>query len=202
MRTLLATILLGLAGLLVASTPACSPFDPSLPAQPFRCNTTEPKCPDGFACIDQGTNKFVCEPTTGLPDGGTSIDSTAFSCNDDTTLEPNDGISNASPTNVAGSRKSITLAQLAICPAGDKDTFTVEVVVANTNIEAIATVTGGEPVSVSILNSSGVAITNGSQTATMTRAYTANAPTGTYYVQVFGTATSRTNYNLAINTTP
>ena len=51
---------------------SCTPYDPSLPAAPFYCGTTDPKCPDGYTCVVSTTGgKSVC--TTGsLPgiDGG------------------------------------------------------------------------------------------------------------------------------------
>src|SRR3954467_6417067 len=50
---------------LVLLLAACSPYDPSLPPQPFLCGSAEPKCPDGYTCM--GT---VCTTTAVLPDGG------------------------------------------------------------------------------------------------------------------------------------
>jgi hypothetical protein len=197
-------LVLGVAlfGSLVAGGGACSPYDPQLPSQPFRCNATEPKCPDGYACVDLGANKQVCEPGAAGVDAGPTIDAAPLTCNNDAILEPNDTIAQASPSGVQDQRKSFKLVGVAICPATDKDTFLVTITAANTNIEAIATVTGGDPVKVSILNSTGISVTDGVASAGSTRAYLANAPQGTYYVQIFGTATSRSNYDLQINSTP
>ena len=48
---------------LVVLFAACSPYDPQLPAQPFLCGSTEPKCPDGYTCVASGT-QLVCATTT------------------------------------------------------------------------------------------------------------------------------------------
>jgi hypothetical protein len=59
---------------LVLLVAACSPYDPNLPAQPFLCGPSEPKCPDGYTCQTVGT-QLVCTTTApGNPDGGNTGD--------------------------------------------------------------------------------------------------------------------------------
>lgn len=198
MRTLL------LASLLSAA--ACSPYDPDLGAAPFRCGPVEQgqRCPDGYTCIPgQGSNApEVCIENGGngmLPDAGTGT------CADDRSLEPNDSTGTAWVTPV-DSTKSFPLAALAICPAGDKDTYSVMITQANENLEMLIQYqAGGAELQGAILNSAGISIGNAISTGSGTkRAYTPNLPTGIYYVQVTGpssgTATTN-NYSLTINVT-
>ena len=44
---------------------ACTPYDPSLPAEPFLCGSDEPKCPDGYTCMADGTGNQVCATMPG-----------------------------------------------------------------------------------------------------------------------------------------
>ena len=49
---------------------ACSPYDPTLPAQPFLCGSAEPKCPDGYTCVSSGTLMVCASTAPGAFDGG------------------------------------------------------------------------------------------------------------------------------------
>lgn len=46
----------------VALAAACSSYDPQLPRQPFLCGSDEPRCPDGYTCMTDGSNRMVCNP--------------------------------------------------------------------------------------------------------------------------------------------
>ncbi len=49
----------------------CNPYDPDLGEVPFKCGMTEPRCPEGFACKDDGMGNQQCVTTTGVvPDAG------------------------------------------------------------------------------------------------------------------------------------
>lgn len=201
MRTarLVSTVSFALA--LSSTLGACSPYDPDLGGTPFLCGATDPKCPDGYACKDQGMGKMVCVTTT-----GTVVDSgqVGFQCADDSALETangtsNDTIAHAYTTPVATQRPDISFAGLAICPEGDKDTYQIQITVANSNLEVITSWDSGMPVSVSILNGGGTSINNGTSNGPMSlRAYAANLPVGTYYAQAYASATVKNNYKIAI----
>lgn len=187
-----------------AALAACSPFDPDLGAAPYLCAAEEPRCPEGYTCDESGTNP-TCVGGSGLP-----VDApvSGFQCQDDSPLETangtnNDSISSAFVTPVQpGMRKDFSLAALAICPEGDRDTYMV-VTSANQNLEAITEWESGSPVSVSILGSGGATLNNGtSNGATSMRAYVANLPAGTYYVQAFAAATVKNNYKIRFAVTP
>lgn len=187
---------------LVASAAACSPYDPDLGPSPFLCGPMDqdPRCPDGYTCTLMGTTEYC------LAEGGmVPPDGPGFQCADDSNLEPNDIM--PFDTSVASTKFSITFAGLAICPAGDKDLYTVTTTMANQNVEvlmeydpAAADLTG------SLLNSNKVPIANGSPTeAGKRRIYAANLPVGTWYVSIQGpmdSALTMNNYKMTINVTP
>jgi hypothetical protein len=193
----LLVLVLGLFG-------ACTPYDPDLGSAPFLCGASEPRCPDGYTCQMAGSGGEVClAPGGQVPDGGKG------NCADDSTLEPNDSIQMAFQTPVATQKNTLMFAGLAICPAGDKDTYSITITMANQNLEMIIEydLGAGADLQGSILNSSGTPIANA---ATMSgvdgkrRAYTPNLPTGTYYAQVYGPnsgAVQTNNYKLTVNVT-
>jgi hypothetical protein len=136
--------------------------------------------------------------------GGTvPVDSNGFACADDSNLEPND--TNPFDTSVAVQKSTITFAGLAICPAGDKDMYTVTITTANQNLEVLMEYDpAAADLSGAILNSGRTPIANASPTeAGKRRAYTPNLPTGIYYVSITGPMTGLTmnNYKMTINVT-
>lgn len=197
---LLASMILG------GALSACTPYSPDLGAAPFKCGPVEqsPRCPDGYTCIPgQGSNApEVCIQNGGdgtIPDSGTSA------CDDDRSLEPNDTTATAWITPV-DTTKSFPLSSLAICPAGDKDTYSLMITTMGENIEMLVEYeAGGADLQGAILNSGGIAIANATTTTANTkRAYVPNMATGIYYVQVSGPASgslTTNNYKLNINVT-
>jgi len=180
---------------------ACSAYDPDLGGIPYRCSAMEPRCPDGYACMSNGTED-VCITTSGVPiDGPPS----GFQCADDSLLEGsarNDSIMNAYATPVAQQRNDISFAGVAICPAGDKDNYLIVTTVANSNIEVITTWESGSPVSVSILNAGGTSINNGTANdVNSLRAYAANVPVGSYYANAYAASDQKNNYRIKITVT-
>jgi hypothetical protein len=179
----------------------CSPFDPDLGGVPYKCGPEEPRCPEGYTCQTIGTTEVCVAPEGPGPDGMTS----GFMCADDSLLEgtsKNDSISTAYATPVAQQRNDIAFAGVAICPEGDKDNFLIVTTVANSNIEVITSWDSGMPVSVSILNNSGMSINNGTASGeNMIRAFAANLPVGQYYANAYASATAKNNYRISIKVT-
>jgi hypothetical protein len=142
--------------------------------------------------------------------GAVPADSNNLNCDDDSPLEPNDSIAQAFQTPVATQKNTLTLAQLSICPAGDKDDYSITLTAAMQNIEVIIEynlVTGAD-LSGQILNSGGQPIANASPVSGMMgvkRAYVPNLPnTGVYYASVYGPsmgALQTNNYKMTINVT-
>src|SRR5205823_10961433 len=130
-------------------------------------------------------------------------------CANDSNLEPNDTIGTAYVTPIDGmTRTTIPYAGLAICPAGDKDNFAVNLGTM-TSLEAVVTFeTWGAPLQVTIVSSpNGTPLATTQPVAGMpnaVRAYVANlAGSTTYVVQVFGPASGTqltNNYSLTITT--
>jgi hypothetical protein len=203
MRTtnLFATVVLG------ALATACSPYSPDLGPAPFLCGAADqnPRCPSGYTCSTIGSGSGAQEVC--IENGGSGVlpDTGNGNCADDRSLEPNENTSTAWITPV-DTTKAFPLSSLAICPTGDKDTYSVMITTANENLEAIIEYeAGGADLQGAILNSGGISISNASMTTANTRrAYTPNLPTGIYYVQVSGPASGSTttnNYKLTINVT-
>jgi hypothetical protein len=203
MRTLSITVFL--ASTLAAAISACTPYDPDLGGAPFFCGPAdaEKRCPDGYTCQPSagsgGTE--VCL----APNGTVPVDGQNGSCADDRSLEPNDSTATAWITPV-DTTKSFPLSSLAICPAGDKDNYSVMISIGTENLEMIVEwEPGGAELQGAILNSGGVAIANATATVANTkRAYTPNLPAGIYYVQVYGPnqgSLTTNNYKLNINVT-
>src|SRR3569623_887055 len=138
---------------------------------------------------------------------GVPVDCTPSNCQDVSSLEPNNSITQAWQTPV-DTRKSFPLTMLAICPAGDKDTYSMSLSVALENIEVLIDYDpAGAPHSGAILHRSGAAVANARPSAGADghiRAYLAMAPVGVDYAAVFGPASgaqTTNNYNLTINIT-
>ncbi len=204
MRSTGLTTLLACAAALAAA--ACSPYDPELGDTPFRCGTSDPVCPDGYACdTTAGGPTGVCVrdgevvPDAG-PDAGQQADAGPLVCNNDMAIEPNNDIGSATTTPIPDQSEEYTLVGLAICPAGDVDVFRFRVDVTGKNITATAseTVRSRGEIVVEILNGTGVPIATGEYNGanTAVTAVLNNAAIGTYFVQVRGLDTAtQNNYN-------
>ena len=188
--------------LLIALSAACSPYSPDLGTAPFVCGSGDPKCPDGYDCVPAGSSStMVCLQANGtLPDAGSG------QCADDSSLEPNNTIQNAhlfSALPVGG----LKLAGLAICPAGDKDTYAIAPPPSGTTQTLTATITfdaNQAILVVNILNPSGTVIVPSQANGDgMAKVSLVGVPTGgpPTYVQVLVSPTSTTlmtngNYKL------
>jgi hypothetical protein len=191
--------------LLTSVVAACSPYSPDLGTTPFTCSgagSAGPACPEGYACVPSGSASFCLVNGGKVPDAGAGV------CADDSNLEPNDTITTAYITPVNGTTKAISYAGLAICPAGDKDTYKLTAL-ASQNIEAVIEFDpNAAMLRASILNSSGTVVNAGNPVTGMpgkVRAFVATAPQGVYYVQVTGPATGTlvtNNYKLTLTETP
>lgn len=190
---------------------ACSPYSPDLGNSPFFCNGSgAPLCPDGYACQSPQGGSGSGGDGLCIKMGGTvPIDASPIgSCADDSALEPNDTKDMAWATPIDTGRKNFPLTNLAICPMGDKDNYSMVITTAGENIEMLVDFdTAGAALQGAILNSSGTAVANAMMiqgSPGHLRAYLANAPVGVYYAQVFGPAdgsVTTNNYNMTINIT-
>jgi hypothetical protein len=122
-----------------------------------------------------------------------------------TAFEPNDTIQTATATSVATTMNSATITGVAVCPNTDKDHFEVTTTTGNQNLEVVVDFASPGPVlEVSILNSGGTPIANGSVVTGMPqrlRAFTPNLPTGTYYARIQSGGGASNAYQIALNVT-
>ncbi len=180
---------LAVAAAAVSSLPACNPYNPDLGESPFRCGTDDPRCPDGYECIEYSATRHICEKSgpSDQVDAHTSADSGPFQCGEDAELEPNDSISNATTTPIPDFGNDYELIGLQICPDTDVDVFRfgIEVTGKNATVTLTYQSAAGE-LALDILNSSGVSIREGTPTANpdIINAAVQNLPAGTYYAQV------------------
>lgn len=158
---------------------ACNAYDGDLGPTPFLCGAEEPRCPNGYACLEEN-GREVC-----FEDGSQSGDA---SCGDDDGLEPNDAVDAATPTPL-DDEPTFALQGLTICPAVDRDNFAVTLSATNGGIEVVVAAPETAMLRAAILNQAGIPITTSSMVAgtpPAIRAQTQNLPAGTYVVQVAG----------------
>jgi hypothetical protein len=189
----------------------CSPYgQPDLGDSPFRCGTDEPRCPRGYECVTYSPAEEICEKEEGGsgPDAGQgSIDANLsnFVCNDDSSLEPNESPSQATFTPIPDLASQYELVNLAICPDADVDVFRFGTnqpemrIIVDVAYEAAFGV-----LSLSILNSNGVAIAQGTPQMgndDLLRAEIPFANIGVYYAEVKASGPGiRNNYGIHIRT--
>lgn len=183
-------------GFLVITLAACSAYDDNIGPTPYLCGETEPPCPEGYTCQDDiTTGEQVCVG------GGGSL-SHDFDCADDSASEPNNMLDVATATSLDG-MKTFAKEGLAICPANDKDLFTITIATQNEKIELIAEFqANGAALVGAILNAGGIPIATSAPVSgepTKIRAFAQNLPAGQYYAQVaagVGAALTLNNYKL------
>ncbi|HUS63159.1 MAG TPA: hypothetical protein VMZ28_01410 [Kofleriaceae bacterium] len=192
-------------GLLAALTAAvgCNTYDPDLGQSPFRCGTSEPRCPRDYTCVSYETEE-ICE-LLGLPDGGdVGGDGGALDCADDSEIEPNDTTELATNTFIPSMHDSYRLVGLSICPDTDQDYFMFQIDVAGKNLRADLTYQSSRgQLFMSVLNSMGTVVREAEAVPGMPdvlRADVANMPQGMYYVQVRAAVGFQNNYTIDIVT--
>jgi hypothetical protein len=193
----------------LAALGACSPYSPTLPEEPFLCGQTDPKCPDGYACMGMDSmNRPVCMSSDGS--GTPPVDGhvSGFDCADDSQTEGanrNDDISHAWQTPINMGFMTFPLAGLAICPSGDKDTYAVNVTTDGQNISAVVEYQAdGAALAVTLLSSSGTAVASSTPNgANMVKATLNNAAAGSspYYFQVAAPMMGENNYKVTFTVT-
>ena len=188
---------------------ACSPFSPDLGQAPYLCAETEPRCPDGYACLEDTASmpsRQVCVAAGGgipaIPDTGPTL-----LCADDSNVETptrNDTPQTAFVTPIDQLGDDVSLAGLSICPEGDKDHYAFSISAPGMKfVELIVTWETGPAVSASILNATGLAIQNAAAMGeTGVRACVDALPAGMYFASVFAEAGTKNNYRMSIKILP
>jgi hypothetical protein len=146
-------------GLLVA----CNPYDPDLGSSPFECGNDEPRCPEGYTCVEYSDMNQVCERSEGGEDdtdaGGN------FQCANDTSIEPNNDIMTAFVTPIP-QMPMYSLLGLAVCPTGDRDHFRFSIATNGQNFEAqVSGLASRSALKLEVLTSAGAVVATGAPVA-------------------------------------
>jgi hypothetical protein len=172
---------------------ACSPYDPDLGDQPFLCGNGDPRCPDGYVCIERVNNDKVCERTGTAADAGGDGN---LLCSRDAAFEPNETIETATVASIAADGVAPPVAAV-ICPDTERDTYRLSVATTGQNIRVEVTYqSSAGQLAVELLNSTGIPIRSATPTGNnpdKLRADFTNVAQGTYYGQVHG---ARNNYQI------
>ena len=206
MKAMISTCLATSAALLLAAS--CDPYSPNLGnTAPFRCGTDDPRCPEGFACVEYSPSQQLCEKedSAAIPDSGPGqIDSGPFECGRDSQIEPNESITDPTITPIPDFGPEYELVGLQICPDTDIDVFRFRTDVVGKNVTVrLVHNAGAGTLALDILNSGGVSITAGTATANpdVIEASVVNLPVSTYFAQVRSTEAGVENdYDIEIVT--
>lgn len=181
---------------------ACDTYSPDLGTAPFQCGTAEPRCPDGYVCVEHGPVRRVCERPGELPDGGT--DAAPPGCGDD--LEPNDTRPSATVTPVAEIDPSYRADGLSLCPSGDRDLFRFALLSRDTAVRVRVTSTSAD-LSVTLQAKDGVQIDTAVPVGAGVLEIRIPRPTATtplsadqFFIQVSSPNDSRPSYDFALET--
>lgn len=175
---------------------ACDAYDEDLGSSPYLCGSGEPRCPSGYTCTEN--------PTTGAEvclRAGDTIG--AVECADDSAYEPNETLTEAHETAVEADT-TVTQEGLAICPAGDRDVFSLVISGDDRHVELLMTYeANGAVLGARLLNAGGIPIATAMEVdgqPRTVRAVAQNVPAGTYFVDV-SSATSVNNYSFTLDVT-
>lgn len=207
-RTRLFEVAIGAAALVAAA--GCDSYNPDLGNAPFRCGTSEPRCPSGYECVQASESEQVCVKKGSnreQPDAGSDEepDARPFTCNDDSEIEPNESLANPFPTPIPEFQDEVSYVGLAICPDDDIDVFRFGIDQSGKNLRVDLSYQSNQgELLLDVLNSNGSSIRMGTPASgdpDLLRAEIPNMPQGTYYVQVRAPAGIQNNYGIDIVTT-
>jgi len=180
----------------------CDAYDRDIGPTPFLCGPDEPRCPMGYTCMMDGiSGDEVC-----VGNGGSVTENP--DCADDSAYEPNNTLLEAKPTTI-DEMKTFTVDGLAVCPANDRDVWSIMIGATTQTIEIVVAYDPDKvPLQAAILNEGGVPIASATPVSGMDgtiRAAQQNLPVGKYYMLVNGPnsgAPAVNNYKLTITASP
>jgi hypothetical protein len=168
---------------------ACDAYDHDIGSTPFLCGTSaEKRCPADYTCIeDPNTGDEICVASESI--------TSAVDCADDSAIEPNNVLSEATPV----ANGTYSRMETAICPPTDADTFAVPVT-GQAMIELEIILDRGATLRAAVLNEGGVAIATGAfdEDARSVRAVAQVQTAGTYFARVSSPTGRANNYSITI----
>ena len=147
-----------------AALAACNPYDPDLGSAPFECGNDEPRCPEGYTCVEYSDMNQVCEKSG---DNGDDTDAAGgnFTCANDTSIEPNNDVMTAFVTPIP-QMPTYSLLGLSVCPTGDRDHFRFSIATNGQNFEAqVSGVASRSALKLDVLTSAGAVVATGAPVA-------------------------------------
>jgi hypothetical protein len=188
---------LAFIALAFAAVAACDPYDPDLGPTPFECGGDDNVCPEGYTC-DTATD--ICQPTEGA-----NIDAAGFTCENDSSLEPNDAPNQAYITPIPNAGLTYALFGLSVCPGTDVDHFKFGVNAAANLEVTVVGLSDRMSLRLDLLNSSGTVIysgtpVNGSEQQVKMEMGSNRLGIGDYFVRVRSSDGVENNYNITIKT--
>lgn len=173
---------------LIAATAAisCTPYNPDLGLEPFLCGSSEPRCPDGYSCVERVGSEKVCLRDDVVYDAGAGDGN--LQCSGDT-LEPNETIDHATDVPIPEMGETHTV-MAVVCPVSDQDLYQLNVDSTGLNVRVeVNYLSSLGQLDVDLLNSTGIEIRPGTPTngnLDKLRADFLNLAAGVYYGRVQG----------------
>ncbi len=179
---------------------ACNPYDPDLGSSPFECGGDEPRCPEGYTCVEYSDTNKVCEKAAGEDD----IDAPGsnFQCANDTSIEPNNDVMTAFVTPIP-QMPTYSLLGLAVCPTGDRDHFRFSIATNGQNFEAqVSGIASRSALKLDVLTAAGAMIASGAPVAGTPQVVRIEMQNrlaiGDYIVRVESQDSTENNYDLSL----
>jgi hypothetical protein len=175
---------------------ACDPFSPDLGDTPYRCATSEPKCPDGYEAVEV-PQPVLCECRRPGTDGN-QPDASSQDCSDNGS-EPNDLVQNARVTPIGTQSQSAEFPNQAICTMLDVDTYKLGTFRPNQKLTAtlLFNMSVGQ-LNIRVLDGAGTPLAAAPTPMGNTLVVKADlVAQGTYYVQV-GSSAGTNTYGLSL----
>ena len=124
-------------------------------------------------------------------------------CGTDTQLEPNEDTGHAFETPVRNSQATYSLAQLALCPSTDIDTYGFTTTAINQQVTITVTYDPSQgQLNLNVLNNNGTPSATGTPSGNTLVVATNRLSIGHWFAQVTGATGVQANYNLHISVSP
>jgi len=164
---------------LAAASMHCSPYDPELGPTPFLCGASEPRCPDGYVCVEATGTDGVCSRegvTPGGDGGGLCIDE----------HEPNESMAVATLVPIPDEGEN-HMTSAAVCSPEDVDFYRLFVDTTGKTVRIDVTFEALDaPPDLRLLNGAGTLVESGASEGNGTLRVEVQPPQGTYFASVSG----------------